>query len=181
MDVVFAAVLFMLVAAVVLLFAMVGELSARVSGSMAGAGEPPVGPLDEARLGEKPGAWPEPLGAMAQDPEPVLLVVLSSSCTSCERVAGQLAADLDAGGMPAAGILLSTAEQRLGEDFVERHRLGRLPYYVDERGEWVMGAFGVQTSPAALTVRDGRLESALVFTDLRALQAQRPTREGTLV
>jgi hypothetical protein len=174
MDVVFAAVLLLLAAAVVLLFAMMAELAARISTAGDGRRDLTLTPLEEARLGEAPGDWPEPLAAAAFTEDQTLLVVLSSACASCEDVAGQMSKELEAGEMPATAVLVSCGDRAIGEDFVHRHGLQRMPCYVDDGGAWVKEAFGVQTSPSALVIRRGRLESALVFTDLSALRAGIP-------
>lgn len=177
MDVVFAAALLVLAAAIVLLFAMVAELAARIPAAPGGAPDRTVTPLGEAHIGAAPDDWPEPLAATTAGRDQALLLVLSSACASCEDVAGQLSSELDAGELADTAVLVSCGDRAVGEDFVGRYRLRRLPCYVDDGGRWVKGAFGVQTSPSALFLRDGRLESALVFTDLLALRAGIPQVE----
>jgi hypothetical protein len=177
MEVAFAAVLLVLAAAIVLLFAMMAELAARIPSADGGARDRTVTPLGEAHVGAAPDDWPRPLDAVVAGRDQALLLVLSSACASCEDVASQISAELDAGDVADTAVLVSCGDPAVGEDFVARHRLRRLPCYVDASGRWVKGAFGVQTSPSALILRDGRLESALVFTDLMALRAGIPLME----
>jgi hypothetical protein len=163
---VLAFVCLLLAAAVVTLFAMLGELYARV-----GPAPDPTGQLDEAKVGQRPDTWPKELARMATASDAVLLV-LSTSCASCTQVAAQLRDQFDtlAAGYDT-GVVLSTADRERAETFVREHGLPRDSVYVDVAGEWVTEAFGVQTSPSALVLRDGELTSALVFTDIAALQS----------
>lgn len=171
-DVLFALVLLALVGAVVLLFAMFGELTARLPTLDIGYLDPTVTPLREARLGSAPDYWPEQLAPLldANDGS-ALLLVLSTACGSCENVAEQLTNEIDQQSSIDTGVVVSCGDRRLGENFIERHGLDGMPTYVDEGGEWVIASFGVQTSPSALAIRHWRLESAAVFTDVVALRA----------
>jgi hypothetical protein len=171
MDVFFGFVLLVLAGAVVLLFAMLGELTARLPALGVSYRDPSVRPLEEARLGQVPSTWPAPLSQVVEATDPALLLVLSTACASCEDVAVQLADELERGGMQQTAVVVSCGDRANGEDFVERHGLRRLPCYIDEDGSWVTGAFGVQTSPTGLLIRDRRLESALLFADVAALRA----------
>ena len=171
-DVFFALVLLLLAGAVVLLFAMLGELTARLPSLNVDYRDPTVSPLEEARLGSAPESWPEPLAPLvANGNGSALLMILSTACGSCESVARQLAEEIDVYPPSRTGVVISCADRRVGEDFVRRHGLGRMPTYVDEGGDWVTASFGVQTSPTGLAIRDGRLQSATVFTDVAALRA----------
>lgn len=171
-DVFFAFVLLALAGAVVLLFAMFGELTARLPGLSVDYRDPTVSPLEEARLGSSPDHWPEPLASLvAEGGGSALLLILSTACGSCESVARQLAEENGASASSRTGVVVSCADRRVGEDFVRRHGLGRMPIYVDEDGAWVTSSFGVQTSPTGLAIRNGRLQSATVFTDVAALRA----------
>ncbi|HEY7200910.1 MAG TPA: hypothetical protein VIC57_11880 [Candidatus Dormibacteraeota bacterium] len=170
MQVVIALGLLVLTGAVVLLFAMMGELASRVPPPEGDRPDQRVIPLNEALVGNAPDAWPSSLAHLSSASDG-LLIVLSTVCNSCRRVAGQLSPELGADGARPFAVLISCPGRDRGEDFAQRHALGRFPYFVDEHGDWVTRAFGVLSSPSALFLREGRLESALQFQDLTALQA----------
>jgi hypothetical protein len=172
MDYVLAFVVLLLAAAVVALFAMLGELHARV-----GPAAPSTAELDEVKVGRRLDVWPKELAALASAPDAVLLV-LSTSCASCNTVADQLGdrSDLLAG--YETGVVLSTPDRDRADGFVREHGLPPRSVYVDVGGHWVTEAFGVQTSPSALILRDGELTSALVFGDLAALQSGVPVKQA---
>lgn len=177
-QIVYGLVLLLLVLAVVVLFAMLGELASRVPAST----EPDrtVWPFDQARLGAVPDYWPEPIADFVSQrgTETVELIILSSSCTSCKAVAAQLTAlkredpALDLAAFPV--ITCSTRER--GEQFVATHGLQVVPHFIDEGGAWVSGNFDVTLSPCALLFDDGALTSALAFQDFTALQESVRTR-----
>lgn len=169
-QVVTALALLVLAGAVVLLFAMLGELASRVPPPDGGRPDQTLVPLDEALVGNVPDTWPGSLAHLSSASEGVL-VVLSTVCQSCRRIAGQLTPELGVGDGRPFAILISSPGRDLGEDFAHQHALGRFPYFVDENGDWVTRAFGVLSSPSALLLREGRLEAALQFRDLTALQA----------
>lgn len=177
MEIFFGAVLLVLVAAVVLLFAMFGELTSRLptDREQAAARDPEVRPLEDARIGVEPRSWPDGLAGLSaagvadiDEARPVL--VLSTACATCKDVAEQLSEELDRGGGGDLAVVVSTAERERGEQFVERYGLHRLAHHVDEGGRWVAGEFNVRMSPTALVMRGGRLESAHVFQDVQALR-----------
>jgi hypothetical protein len=173
MELVFGAVILILAAAIVLLFAMLGELNSRLPTDQGGAAaqrDSAIFPLDEARLGVEPATWPSELPPIdGADPRTVL--VLSTACSTCQDVAHQLDDELGRGEGGDMAVVLSTADRRRAEDFVRRYRLDRLPVYVDEGGAWVGEELGVRMSPTALVMASGRLESALIFQDVSALRA----------
>lgn len=167
MLVVFAFALLIIAAAVVVLFAMLAELATRVPQRSTTARDPRVRPLEAARLGHTPDVWPTTL----PNPERATLLVLSTACSSCRDVAGQLAGDPGHTDWADVGVVVSSASQQNGEEFVSQFGLGTFPVHVDEGGEWLTGQFGVQTSPGALVFRAGRLMSAHVFNDVAALRS----------
>ena len=178
-ELVFSVVLLVLAAAIVVLFAMFGELTARLPNLNAGYLDPKIVPLDEARLGSTPKSRPAPLRHLAEvDDGAALLLVLSTACASCEGVGRQLAAARNGSRSKQPGILVSCADAHSGNEFIQRHALENFPTYVDEGGAWVSSSFGVQHSPTGLLIRGGRLESALIFTDLSALWATVHNNEG---
>ena len=162
---VLAFVVLLLAAAVVMLFAMLGELSSRVPVLPAGAA-----PMDdEARLGHRPDAWPPELAGVAAAPDAVLLV-LSTACVSCNRVAEHLRDGFDPLPGQATGIALSTPDPARAERFLREHGLPSESVYVDVGGAWVPAEVGVQTSPSALFFKSGELASATVFPDIESLR-----------
>ncbi|MFC0503432.1 hypothetical protein [Micromonospora costi] len=172
MTYVFGFALLVLAGAVVVLFAMLGQLSERSGVTPAqGSG---VRLLEEARVGRAPDAWPAALAAFADGPLRIVLV-LSTACNSCRTVAGQLAERTD---VADVAVVVSTADAPVGAEFVAANGLTRLPHHVDESGAWVSSQFGISVSPAALVFRDGVLISALAFTDFTALRSTvSPTRQ----
>lgn len=162
---VLAFMVLLLVAAMIGLFAMLGELYSRVGPAPAA-----TGPLEEAKVGQRPQAWPVELAGLATATDAVLLV-LSTSCASCSQVAGQLRDRFEPMTGYDTGVVLSTADPERAEAFMREHGLPRDSVYVDVDGAWVTEEFGVLTSPSALILRDGELTSALVFTDVAALQS----------
>ncbi|GAB3953388.1 hypothetical protein [Micromonospora vulcania] len=164
-------VLLLVAGAIVLLFAMAGEMYARTGGLEGSPESTPGGtgvrPLEAARFGSRPGAWPESLAQFATG-GPYLLLVLSTSCASCEDVAAQLADQPDTGDV---GVVVTSATRVDAAEFVQRHGIARFPYHVDDGAAWVSTEFGVKISPSAAVIKDGRLVSALLFTDVAAVQA----------
>jgi hypothetical protein len=68
MDVFFGFVLLVLAGAVVLLFAMLGELTARLPTLRVPYRDPSVRPLEEARLGRVPSTWPASISSYSSSP-----------------------------------------------------------------------------------------------------------------
>jgi len=166
MLVLFGFALLVLAAAMVVLFAMMGELSSRVPEPGSIQRDTTVRPVEEAKIGHAPGVWPEGL----PDPAGAVLLVLSTACGSCKQVAEQLGADRAHTDWPELAVVVSTAGRQTGQEFVAAHGLDRFPHYIDEGGEWIMGEFGVQLSPTALVLRSGKLTSAYVFNDVASLR-----------
>ncbi|MCX5066989.1 hypothetical protein OOJ91_14150 [Micromonospora lupini] len=157
-----AFVLLVLAGTMVLFFAMLGQLAARLPEQ---SNEPTaqVEPLENARLGAESLNWPAEL-AHLRDRERALVLVLSSSCASCEQIAAQVPDALDRG--VDFGVVVSCGVRERGEDFIRRHELERAKPYLDHGGAWSTGEFNVDSSPAALLFRNGRLETALLFWTL---------------
>ncbi|MFJ6854155.1 hypothetical protein ACIQM3_27165 [Streptomyces sp. NPDC091271] len=166
MTIVLACALLLLTAAVVVLFAMMGELASRTTA--APPASPTVSPLEEYRLGAVVKEWPEPLVSLGTGSRGVLLV-LSTVCASCAKVAAQLSQGGLNGATGPVGIVISCAEKEDGDDFVQRHGLTDLPHYVDERGAWVAGSFSVSQSPTALVFDDSVLSQGYLFSSVEDL------------
>jgi hypothetical protein len=156
-------VVLVLASAIVLLFAMLGELSSRVPASDED-GRRRLEPVDKARTGHRPETWPAEL-AHIDEQEYSLMLVLSSTCSSCEQIAGQVSKMFDRGPANLAVVVACPARER-GEHFAGVHGIDRGALYIDEDGVWSKRELGVDTSPAAVLFRNGRLQSALLFWDL---------------
>lgn len=170
MLIVFAFALLILTIGMVVLFAMFGELSARVAEA-----EPPIRsteivPVENARLGHAPDIWPAGLSGPGADLS--VLLVLSSACSSCDDIATQLHEDPSYAQWDGMAIVVSTAHRMTGEDFIARHQLVQFPHYIDEGGSWVTGEFAVQFSPSALVLHGGELLAAYMFHDVAALRTK---------
>jgi hypothetical protein len=169
MIIVFGFVLLVLAGALVLLFAMFGELASRVGTHTESLRNDRVEPLEDATLGAVPGNWPAELAEVA-DAEHALLIVVSSSCRNCADVMSQLSAD--AATRADVFVLVSCPTARAGREFVAAYETSGLRYHIDEYGSWVGTEFNVHVSPVGLVLRDGRLDSALMFTSVAALRAE---------
>ncbi len=165
MLVVFGFALLIIAIGMVTLFAMFGELSARVAEAGSAPRNATVRPLDQARIGQVPGYWPPSIPRPGQ--RPFTLIVLSSICSSCADIAAQLASEplpLD------TGLVISTGQREKAEDFIARFGLNQFPHHIDELGEWVAGEFDVRMSPSALVFREEMLAEAYMFNDVAALR-----------
>lgn len=168
MTVVLSLVLLVVVACVVLLFAMMGQLAARLPFSV--SDEAQLMPLEDVqRLGEEPHGWPGDLSGLAEATRSPLVLVLSSSCASCSAVADELAGKSGSTLVRETGVVVSCGDAAVGRAFADRHGLWEFPCYIDAGGSWALANFGVQTSPTALIFDDHRLTRALVFTNFEAL------------
>jgi len=170
MLVIFGFALLVLAVGMVALFAMFGELSARVAQAAPQTRSAEIIPLENTRLGHVPGSWPAELAGLRENLS--VLLVLSSACASCEDIAGQLRANPGFAARNEMGIVVSTAHPGTGEDFAARYGLKQFSHYIDDGGTWVTGEFGVQSSPCALVLDNGRLIASYIFHDVGALQAR---------
>jgi hypothetical protein len=170
MDYVFGFTALVLAAAMVVLFAMLGEVSARLDSTGSGRGQGFIRLLDQVSVGHAPQDWPEPVREMALA-ERSLALVLSTTCSSCVEVAAQLRAEPK----PIPGydlyIVISTSDPAQGLAFVEHHGIEGVPYFVDELGQWVTREFNLRHSPSALLFHRGRLTSGVLFNDIATLRA----------
>ncbi|WP_331763694.1 hypothetical protein [Streptomyces anthocyanicus] len=167
MTIVLACALLLLTAAVVLLFAMMGELASRTTGA-APATSAEVAPLEEYRLGAVVNEWPKTLAALDTDSR-VVVLVLSTVCATCAKVATQISEGALSAMAGKVGVAVSCAERADGEEFVRRNGLSETPTYIDERGGWVAGSFSVTQSPTALVFDNGVLSEGYLFTSVTDL------------
>ncbi|WP_163506427.1 hypothetical protein [Fodinicola acaciae] len=162
-----AVALLVLTAAVVLLFAMVGELSSRVPEARE---EQHVTPYSDFTAGATAQEWPAGLAHLADRPAATVLV-LSSICTTCANVAQELSS-YTRQTLGDVGIVVSCAAAPVGVDFVEHYGLDHLPHHVDEGGSWMATNFGVKMSPTALRFQRGVLVEAYTFSKVQPLLGQ---------
>lgn len=170
MDLILALAVFVLAVAVVGLFAMMGELASRVPApDTAAGGSPTLNPVEQARLGGEVDSWPTEF-AQLRDADYGVLVVFSTLCASCSRIAGGATGPLVIPA-PVAGVLVSCPQESSGAAFVADHPMVReYPYALDVGGEWVIRNFGVDISPSVLVFERGRLHSAYTFNSVEALK-----------
>jgi hypothetical protein len=166
MTIVAAVALLFLTAAVVLLFAMMGELASRIPETDDGTGQ--VTPLAEYRRGASSENWPAGLADLANRHRAALLV-LSPICTTCNKVAAELSGYRADERTVPLGLIVSCGTRAAGEEFVGRYSLGDVPHLIDEGGSWVTGDFGVNMSPSALVFEEGVLIEAYTFGKVEAL------------
>ncbi len=174
MEVFFGFVLLLLVGAIVVLFAMVGELAARVGGSSTANRSTSVEPLEDARLGHVPSSWPaglETVEPRASDHHGAVLLVLSTVCASCRDVARQLSAASEDGRPASFGVVVTCGDADSGSAFVDGYGLGGRPHHVDVDGEWVRNEFNIQSSPVAVIFAHSAVAAVLQFNDVEALVA----------
>ncbi|MEU8264996.1 hypothetical protein AB0C02_30835 [Micromonospora sp. NPDC048999] len=169
MDLILALAVFVLAVAVIGLFAMMGELGSRVPASDTDAVPSRLDPIDQARLGGEVDSWPTGL-AHLRDADHGLLVVLSTLCTSCGRIASGATGPLSMP-TPAAAILVSCPQEAAGAAFVDGNPMVRdHPHALDIGGEWLIRNFNVDISPSVLVFERGRLRSAFTFGSVDALK-----------
>lgn len=177
MIVVLAIALLLLTTAVVVLYAMMGELASRLPAEEAKAAW--IHELSGSRAGASPAVWPEGLFPLARMTDAVVLV-LSPICSTCSKVAAELGRLPDGALDDSVGVVVSAGDREVGEGFVETHSLGRIPHFVDEGGAWTTGNFDVNTSPAALIFKKGVLTEAYTFGAIEAIRTMvsETAREG---
>ncbi|WP_344610739.1 hypothetical protein [Dactylosporangium salmoneum] len=173
---VFGLVALVLAAGMVVLFAMLGELSARVGPGSAPQVESSVWVLTDVALGGVPSALPAGLSGLngldrLDRRGPSMLLVLSTQCRTCTSVGEQLRDNPDLADPATIGVVVTTGEASQGAAFIQRYNLGSIPNHIDLDGAWMRTQFGVNFSPTALVFRDGVLVSALGFTSVPALRA----------
>jgi len=168
LNLVFAFTLLVFACAIVLLFAMFGELASRVPESPRIAKRVPLRPVEGARIGHQSTSWPPKLERLATEERGILLV-LSTVCASCADIAHKLGAD------PRFArdlvIAISCGSKEAGDAFVTRHGLQDIDHFVDLQGEWVREQFAIMVSPSGLFFSGGRLQSAYIFQDIDSVLA----------
>jgi hypothetical protein len=171
-EVVLGVAVFVLAAAVIGLFAMMGELASRQPDRIDASPDRPspthLHQVAEARLGAAPPRWPDEL-APVRDADLAHVVVFGSTCASCERIASGETGPLTALPAPLA-VVVSCPRAEDGAAFLARHPMvADHPHLVDVGGAWLIRNFEVGISPSVLVFTRGRLRSAHTFTAAAAL------------
>ncbi|MQA86077.1 MAG: hypothetical protein GEV03_15965 [Streptosporangiales bacterium] len=166
MIVLLSAVSLVLAIAIVVLFAMMGELASRIPEP--GPRRTWMEPIKDVQLGRIPESWPPELAQVPERDHSVVLV-LSTVCSSCRAHGAELENHTD---WAEAALVVSTPVAANAEAFVAEFGLGSFPHYVDEGGDWVRAEFEVASSPVALVLRSGRLVGAYSFSDLDTLRSR---------
>jgi hypothetical protein len=176
--IVLAIALLLLTIAMVVLYAMMGELASRLPAEEATPATW-IHELVDFRDGASAAVWPEGLFPLASVTNAVLLV-LSPICNTCSKVAAELGRLPEGELGDSLGLVVSAGNREVGEDFVETHSLGHIPHFVDEGGAWTTGNFDVNTSPTALMFKKGVLTEAYAFGTIEAIRPMvtKTQREG---
>ncbi len=157
--------LVLLTVAVAILFAMIGELSTRVTGSEARPQSGPVQQLAEARIGSSASGLPTSF----ERREGVILI-FSTACHACQQLAPQAARFFRDYPVQLVGVLISCATAEAGGQFVERYGITGVVTHLDINGELSTGVLGVSLSPAAVAVDAANIvRSAVAFASYSAL------------
>lgn len=171
LDYLFVALLFIMALSIIGLFAMMGELSARIGpeNRRSQTSDARLTPLRDVQLGITPAWWPPALQHISQMPHGAVLV-LSNLCESCVHIAEDLAGT-DLRRAPSLGLVVSCGSREAGQMFVQDTDLGTEQLYIDEMGDWTQTNFGVNVSPALLQFQFGSLNAADTLVSVRALEA----------
>lgn len=172
MFVLFGVMLLVLALAIGVLFAMCAELANRIGasgGTGAGSVVNYVRPVDRPGVYLRPDVtWPQQLADVSSR-DSFLLLVLSTSCTTCSVAADELAEGWADRGAGRLGLVISTPDMARGTAFVKDHGLAGIPHFVDDGGEWVTRSLGLSLSPVGLVFIDGRLHEAYVFHQVETM------------
>jgi hypothetical protein len=175
MTVAIALILALLACAVVVLFAMLGELSSRLPVAASASQHGAVWQPDGLQRGAPKSSWPPPLLPL-RDANSALLLVFSPVCKSCNAIASELPASVvspdPAFARLTVAVLVAAQHEPTGYDFLRRHDLRGLPHYVDVGGAWVSDNFGIHSSPAALFFHAGSLMDGYIYTDINTLHRE---------
>ncbi len=178
MDTLLAIGLLLLAVCVVVLFAMMGELSSRLPKEEQSG--PTIRAIDEFESGRAPSYWPSELAYLSERPDRTLMVVLSTVCTSCRNVAEQIKADASRRELTDLALVISTGARDNGEDFVKEFGLGGVSHFIDVGGTWTQGEWGIRISPAGIIVQGGLALSASTFTDWQDFRSSSADQRGTM-
>jgi hypothetical protein len=128
-------------------------------------------PLD---LGEAKGAFPSEIGLPVEldAASNAVVLFLSNRCGSCHTIASYF----EGGTLPKRLWLVVVPVTGDGQEFVESYRLYGDRIIVD-RGQEVVGRLGMDVSPAALLIENGRIEGGQTVPTMRQLYELIPASE----
>lgn len=159
-------------AAVLVLFAMMGELTSRMERISQGSGfdeqlSPTGTPILAARVGHRPEWYPTD---MEIDSGVHTVLVVSTVCTSCSALVAEL---VEQQRFDDLLVLVVCRTEETGWDFVERHDLRRHAsgVYLDLTGFWLLEEFNIASSPAVVRFEDAVLTEASNVTSTSQLLA----------
>lgn len=114
--------------------------------------------------------WPTEL-ADASGRRRAVLVVLSTTCSSCERFA-----ESDLNRLRErdefVGVVVSTGTEQAAASWLRRHDgIAAFPTYVDAKWEWSRANLGVELSPTAVLVTDGIAGDVYTMSSAEQLDA----------
>lgn len=160
-----------LAVAMVALFAMMGELASKVEATRPARGGSDVDEWAQVLKGftfhKVPGRWPQALHSI-RGASRALVVILSTSCRTCDYFAEGRLQDLDS--FESAFILSCSSEER-ARAFIEAHpqlNHGR-PLFVDEGGSWIKEELGLETSPSAVLLEHDQPRAAFLMSSPASL------------
>ncbi len=155
-------VLALLVVSVAWIFAMIAQLAAGLP-QVAQAWAARQGGLD--RLTEYEVDRPAPSWPSGTQPlQDYLIVVLSTTCSACTRIAAELADDsrlMDS--IPSIRMVIVSPTTERSVEFARANRLAEFEPLIDENGKWCREELGIAESPTLFVVRGGVVAEAFMF------------------
>jgi len=167
----------LLTCAVIVLFAMMGEVASRLGDSV--ARPTTTRDLLDANLGKAPTWWPAPIDA---DSPPSLALILSTSCQVCVKVSRSLAELGPDSLSDQTALVISCPNFDRGWSFAEEFALPNIggTLVIDDRGEWARNELNIDISPSIVTFEGGTILAAYAFgslDDLPPLAFAQPARD----
>lgn len=172
-EIVALILLVLLVVAMIGLFAMFGELASRVeqpSGDGYDEANDSLTPSDHA-AGQRVDNWPSTLDEIGAADD-VLLILLSPSCGSCNRIAPHIARHpaIVQTEVPVA-LLIPCFTEAAGESFIADTGLPTtIRTALDVEGEWARAQLGIDYSPAVVHLQEGKIRGAWIFGSMAAIE-----------
>jgi hypothetical protein len=155
-------VLALLVVSVAWIFAMIAQLAAGLP-EVAQAWAARQGGLD--RLTELEADRPAPSWPPGTQPMlDYLIVVLSTTCTACTRIAGELADNSRiTKSRSSIRLVVVAPETDRAVEFATTNQLQAFAPLIDENGKWCREELGISQSPTLFVVRGGVLTEGFSF------------------
>jgi hypothetical protein len=164
-----AVALVLLTIAVVCLFAMMGEMQARIGNLSGGTTGEWVEEMSSWVPPPAVESYPEALWPVAATERSVLLV-LSTSCRSCADLLERGLAPLEAVEGMGLGIVVSTSTPERAERFLQTYpHVAEVPHFVDLGGDWTREHLNIDISPTAILLDRGLPQRAWSVTSAAEL------------